>query len=160
MPVKIRRYRPGEERTIWEVYYRTTRESIARDYHPDLIARWAPDDKDMDEWTERLRTTNPFVALVDEQIVGLAEIESSGFINYFYVLPRFQNRGVGKALMAAVIAEAEARGAGHVFANVSVTARSFFASQGFEVTESRSNVILGHPAPNFAMRRNLKRGPG
>ena len=153
--MKIRRYLRGEEPLIWEVCYRATRVSNARDYHPDLIARWAPDDKDMDAWSERLSGKNPFVAMVDGKIAGMAEIEPSGFIDYFYVHPRFQGRGVGKALMRAVLEEAVAQGVKRVFANVSVTARTFFEAQGFEVTEARSNVILGHPAPNFAMSRAL-----
>ena len=141
---------------IWDVCYHATRESIARDYHPDLIARWAPDSKDMSEWSERLSEKNPFVAIVGEKIAGMAEIESSGFIDYFYVHPRFQGRGVGKALMTMIFEEAEAQGVDRLFADVSITARFFFESQGFEITESRSNVILGHPAPNFAMSKNLK----
>lgn len=156
--MKIRRYLRGEESLIWEVYYCATRESNARDYHPDLIARWAPDDKDMGEWRERLSEKNPFVAIIGEKIAGMAEIESSGFIDYFYVHPRFQGRGVGKALMATIVEEASAQGIDRVRADVSVTAKSFFESQGFEVIESRSNVILGHPAPNFAMRKDLKGG--
>lgn len=145
---------------IWEVYYDTTRESNARDYHPDLIARWAPEDKDMGEWSERLREKNPFVAIVGEEIAGMAEIDSTGFLDYFYVHPRFQGRGVGKALMTIIVGEAEAQGVGNIFADVSISARSFFESQGFVVTESRSNIILGHSAPNFAMSRNLNSEQG
>lgn len=155
MNITIRRYRPGEEPAIWEVVRRATRESNARDYHPDLIERWAPDNKDMAEWSERLKNKNPFVSTMDEEIVGMAEIEPTGFIDFFYVHPRFQGRGIGKALLSTILAEAASLGADKVFANVSVTARPFFLSQGFEITEVRSNVVLGHPAPNFAMTRRL-----
>ncbi len=151
----IRRYRPGEESAIWSVVFSATRESNARDYHPDLIARWAPIDKDMTEWGERLKSMKPFVALIDDKVVGMAEFEASGFIDYFYVDPNFQSRGIGKALLASIEAEASALGVSKVFANVSVTAKPFFSSRGFEVTEARSNVILGHAAPNFAMTKHL-----
>ena len=40
-------------------------------------------------------------------------------------------------------------------ADVSLTAKAFFASQGFIVTEARPNVIIGHPAPNFTMAKQL-----
>ena len=154
--MEIRRYLPGEEPSIWEVYYRATRESNSRDYHPDLIARWAPDDQDETEWSHRLREKNPFVAILEEGIVGMAEVDSNGWIDYFYVDPSFQGRGVGKALMARILGEAEAQEVDQLRADVSLTARTFFESQGFQVTEARSNVILGHPAPNFAMSRNLR----
>lgn len=87
--MEIRRYKPGEESAVWRVYFAATRESIARDYHADLIERWAPHDQDMDQWSARLAQKNPFVAVVDGEIVGMAEIETGGFIDYFYVHPKF-----------------------------------------------------------------------
>ncbi|WP_193210934.1 GNAT family N-acetyltransferase [Luteolibacter marinus] len=151
----IRRYRPGEEDRIWDVYATTTRESNGRDYHPDLIERWAPRNKDRNVWQSRIREKNPFVAVVGEAIVGMAEIDRSGAIDYFYVLPRLQGCGVGSALMAAVQEEARRTGVSTLVADVSVTAKGFFEAMGFTVTETRENVILGHPAPNFAMTKAL-----
>jgi hypothetical protein len=51
--MEIRRYRRGEEGAVWSVYFAATHESNARDYHPDLIERWAPHDQDMGRWAER-----------------------------------------------------------------------------------------------------------
>src|SRR5262245_50254563 len=98
--MEIRRYMRGEETAVWKVYFAATHESIARDYHADLIERWAPHDQDMGRWTDRLAQKNPFVALVDGEIVGMAEIERDGFIDYFYVHPNWQAKGIGKALLA------------------------------------------------------------
>jgi putative acetyltransferase len=153
--MEIRRYKHGEDCAVWKVYFAATRESIARDYHPALIERWAPRNQDMTEWADRLARTKPFVAALDEQIVGMAEIEKDGFIDYFYVHPQWQGRGIGKALLAAVEVEAGTSGVSLVYADVSITAKSFFLSQGFLVTETKSNVILGHPAPNFRMQKTL-----
>ena len=152
---EIRRYEPGEEEAIWEVVYQATHESNARDYHPDLIDRWAPHDQDLVKWAERVGSTNPFVALLEGEIVGMAEVNADGFIDYFYVHPNFQSRGVGKALLSCLIAESKPRGVDKLFAYVSITAQPFFSSQGFRITESHSNVIQGHPAPNFSMERRL-----
>ena len=81
----IRRYRPGEEAAIWDIFFCATRESNARDYHPDLIERWAPRDRDMVEWADRLRRTNPFVAVVGDEIVGMAEID--GWCHRLFLRP-------------------------------------------------------------------------
>ena len=90
----------------------------------------------------------------------MAEIEAGGFIDYFYVHLKAQDRGVGKALLAAVESEAAKFGASVVFADVSITAKSFFLSRGFCITEAKSNVILGHPAPNFRMEKRLNSEQG
>jgi putative acetyltransferase len=153
--MEIRRYKHGEECAIWNVYFAATRESIARDYHPDLVERWAPRKQDMTEWADRLARKKPFVAALDGQIVGMAEIEEDGFIDYFYVHPQWQGRGIGKALLAAVELEAGRFGVSLTYADVSITAKSFFLSQGFLVTEAKRNIILGHPAPNFRMQKTL-----
>ena len=153
--MEIRRYQRGEEGAIWRVYFAATRESVARDYHPDLIERWAPQDHDVNHWKDRLVQKNPLVAVQDGEIVGMAEIEPDGFIDYFYVHPKSQGRGVGKALLSALESEAAKVGVRLIFADVSITAKSFFLARGFCVTEAKSNVILGHPAPNFRMEKRL-----
>ena len=157
--MEIRRYKFGEESAIWGVYFAATRESVARDYHPDLVERWAPPNQDMKAWGERLAQKNPFIAIVDGQIVGMAEIEADGFIDHFYVHPRWQDKGIGKALLATLEAEAAKVGMRTVFADVSVTAQPFFLSQGFRIIEAKSNVVLGHPAPNFRMQKTLNSEP-
>jgi putative acetyltransferase len=157
--MEIRRYKPGEERAVWSVYFAATRESIARDYHAELIERWAPHDHDMNEWVNRLAQKNPFVAVVDEEIAAIGEIAGDGFIDYFYVHPVYQGRGIGKALLATLESEALKLGVSTILADVSITAKTFFLSRGFSITEAKSNVILGHPAPNFRMRKRLSSEP-
>ena len=157
--MEIRRYQRGEESAVWKVYYAATRESNARDYHAELIERWAPHDQDIGQWTDRLAHKNPFVAVVNGEIVGMAEIEADGFIDYFYVHPKHQGRGIGKALLAALEIEAAKSGVRLIFADVSVTAKSFFLARGFRITEAKSNIILGHPAPNFRMQKRLNSEP-
>ncbi len=113
----------------------------------------------MDQWIDRLAQKNPFVAIVNEEIVGMAEIDTDGFIDYFYVHPSCQGRGIGKALLATIEAEAAELGVSTIFADVSITAKSFFLSRGFSITEANSNFILGHPAPNFRMQKILVSEP-
>ena len=98
--------------------------------------------------------------IVGEEIVGMAELEADGFIDYFYVHPKWQGKGVGKALLAVIESEATKLGVNEISANVSVTAKTFFLSKGFRILEAKSNVILGHLAPQFAMKKTLNSKPG
>ncbi len=153
--MNIRRYLEGEEPAIWQMYYSATRISVAKDYHRELIDRWAPHDKNMTQWAKRLKEKNPFIAVIGDEIVGMAEIDREGFIDYFYVHPSHQGRGIGKRLMDTLITEAKTHALERAFANVSKTAKTFFESQNFEVTETRKNIILNHVALNFRMARTL-----
>ena len=85
----------------------------------------------------------------------MAELEPDGFIDYFYVHPCWQNKGIGKALLKIIEAEASRIGVNLLFADVSVTAKGFFLAQGFEITDAKSNQILGHLALNFRMQKKL-----
>ena len=154
--MEIRRYRRGEEADTWKVYFAATRVSVARDYHPDLIERWAPEHQDMNAWAERLVEQNPFVAVMQGEIVGMAEIDGDGFIDYFYVHPDWQGQGIGKALLARLELETKLRGVKVIFADVSVTAKEFFIARGFRIVEAKNNVILGHPARNFRMEKRIE----
>jgi putative acetyltransferase len=157
--MEIRRYQRGEEAKVWSVVFAAMHESNARDYHADLIDRWAPCEQDMGRWADRLAQKKPFVAVMNEEIVGMAEIEADGFIDYFYVHPRWQGRGIGKALLATLEAQAAKFGVNLISAEVSITAKAFFLSRGFRITEAKANVILGHPAPNFRMQKTLSSEP-
>ena len=153
--METRRYKTGEEAAVWNVFFRATHESNVRDYHPDLIERWAPRDKSMDEWAARLAETKPFVAAVEGTIVGMAELVADGFIDFLYVRPDWQGKGIGKALLKTLESEAARLAVKVVFADVSVTAKEFFLSQGFRIVEAKSKLIQGHPAPNFRMEKRL-----
>lgn len=85
----------------------------------------------------------------------MAEVDAAGEIDYFYVHPDFQLRGVGKALLAVLGGEALREGCRLLSADVRVTAKGFFEANKFRVKEARENVILGHPAPNFSMGKEL-----
>ena len=153
--MEVRRYRSGEEAEIWSVLYGSMRFVCSRDYTAEQIARWAPDDKSMTEWSERLAKKNPFVALIGSTIVGFAELEPDGHIDCFYCHKDFQGQGIGSALLERVESEAVRAGLSSVFAEVSVTAFPFFAAKGFQVTEERENIVCDAPAKQYLMRKEL-----
>ena len=154
----VRKFRIGDEAALWLAYYEATRQCNARDYHPELIERWAPRNNDMEEWSTRLIEKRPFVAVVGTTPVGFAELEENGHIDYFYCHPDWQRRGIGSQLLPRVEAEANAMGLNILFAEVSITAKNFFLAKGFRIVKSRKNVIAGHVAPNFEMEKRLDVG--
>jgi putative acetyltransferase len=152
--MNIRRYRIGEEKEIWKVCYDTTRIINGRDYTQEQVQRWAPDSIDSD-WNERLRQKNPFIAEHDGQIVGFAELDANGHIDRFYSHHQWQRKGVGKLLYQAIEDEASRMKIDLLFAEVSMTAREFFLSRGFEIVGEENNLICGTIAKRFRMQKRL-----
>ena len=69
----------------------------------------------------------------DGSTIGTGRLLSTGQIGRMAVVPRWRNRGVGRALLSALLAEAEARGL-PPFLNAQLTAVGFYETFGFSAT--------------------------
>jgi putative acetyltransferase len=149
----IRRYQEGEESALFEVYYSAVHLIASRDYTPVQTQAWAPRNLDSVLWESKIRDIKPFVADLDGQIVGYADLQSNGYIDHFFVSGNHPRRGIGATLMKHLINEATANGIPEMTADVSRTAQPIFEKFGFEVVEQRSPVVRGVEIPNALMRR-------
>ncbi len=98
---------------------------------------------------------NPFVAVEQGEIVGYADVQTSGYIDHFYVSGNHPRRGIGALLMRTLHEEAGRLGLTELTSHVSKTAQPFFAAFGFVIVEHRSSVIRGVTVPNVSMRKTL-----
>jgi GNAT superfamily N-acetyltransferase len=153
--MNIRKYKVGEEEEIWKLYYDTTRKIIGMDYTKEQVEKWAPDQMEPG-WHERVKQRNPFVAEHNGKIVGFAELEANGHIDRFYCHHLWQRKGVGKLLYQAIEEEASRMKIVLLFAEVSLTAREFFLSRGFEIVKEETHFICGAIAKRFPMQKKLK----
>ena len=153
--VEIRRYLPGEEKALQQIYFEATRRSNSKDYTPEQIERWVAKHADLAEWTSRLVERNPFVAVIDRRPIAFGELEVNGHIDFFYCHPDWEGKGAGSGLMRAITAEAHKLGLKALHTEVSVTAEPFFTKKGFQTVEERVPVICGAPAKQFIMRKDI-----
>ena len=151
--VQIRRYRPGEERALFEVYYSAIHLMASRDYTAEQIHAWAPRDLDMNLWEKRIRGINPFVAELNGEVVGYADLQANGYIDHFFVSVTHSRRGIGSLLMERLLGEAKALGLSELTSDVSRTAQPFYEKFGFVVVEQRGPERRGVIIPNALMRR-------
>jgi putative acetyltransferase len=151
----VRAWREADLPAVSRLYFETVRNVNARDYTPEQIAAWAPRVEADDYWRERFATRRAFVAEVDGAIAGFAELEPPGHVDCFYVHHGFQARGIGALMMRRLADEAAALGADRLHAEVSVTARAFFDSQGFAVIRAVTREYRGQRYRQFLMERRL-----
>jgi hypothetical protein len=76
--VEIRRYLPGEEKALQEIYFEATRRSNSRDYISEQVERWVAKHADLAEWTSRLAGTKPFVAVINRRPILLESLNPMG----------------------------------------------------------------------------------
>jgi putative acetyltransferase len=151
--VQIRRYKPGEERALFEVYYSAIHLTASRDYAAEQIQAWAPKDLDMNLWEKRIRGINPFVAELNGELVGYADLQANGYIDHFFVSGTHARRGIGSLLMKRLLGEAKALGLSELSSDVSRTAQPFYEKFGFVVIEQRRPARRGVIIPNALMKR-------
>lgn len=151
----IRHFCEGDEAALFQVFYSAIREIASRDYTRAQIEAWAPKDPDCTAWKMRIRSINPFVAVLDGHIVGYADIQASGYIDHFFVSGFHPRQGIGQQLMDRLVQEATDLKYDELTSHVSKTAEGFFIRNGFVVIERRHSLSRGVELPNALMRRQM-----
>lgn len=162
--MKIRRVRPGEEPQLRRLFYETVHEVNSRDYTPEQLAVWAPEEHDAEAWRKRIAANRPFVCLAakatlvgeaGDVLAGFADVQPNGYIDQFFVHHAWQRRGVGRALMQAIHAQAETWNLTELISDVSITARPFFEAWDFVVVQRQEVERAGITLTNFRMQKQL-----
>ena len=153
--VTLRTYRADDAPTLLALFRDTIRRVNSRDYSPAQVAAWASDDIDTVRWFGRF--AGRFVPVAEEagRPVGFAELEADGHIDRVYISADHQGRGIGRALLAAVVAEARRVAIARLFTEASITARPFFEAQGFVVRTPQVVTCCGAEFVNYRMARVL-----
>ncbi|MFK8186474.1 MAG: GNAT family N-acetyltransferase [Phormidesmis sp.] len=152
---EIRKYISGEEEALWAIYFGAVRNVCIRDYTDEQVKAWAPDEVDMDSWREKIRQLNPYVAVLEGEIVGYADLQHDGCIDHFFIDCQYQRRGVGNDLMVEIIANAQSKGISKLYSHVSKTAKDFYLAQGFKVFRDNTVTVRGVDFTNFIMERKV-----
>ena len=155
--LEIRRFESGDEETLRTLFYYTVRKVCINDYTDAQVSAWAPNIYVAEDWNKKIALLNPFIVLLDGQVVGYADLQPDGYVDHFFCHWQHQGKGVGTALMQQLIAEG-ARNFNHrLYANVSLTAKPFFERHGFIVAKQQSVDIRGQTLTNFLMEKDLNK---
>lgn len=154
--MEIRTFELGDERALFAVFVSAVHLVASADYTPEQINAWAPHDLDETEWRERMCSIKPFIAEIDGEIVGYADVQPTGYIDHFFVSGHHPRRGIGRKLMVRIHEEASRLDLGELTSDVSRTAQPFFERFGFQVLEHEVRVLDGVSIPIARMRKDLR----
>jgi putative acetyltransferase len=149
----IRKFQHGDESELRDIFFNTVRKVNSKDYSEVQVNAWAPVEYDQAAWQQRIRAINPFVAMLNSDIVGYADIQDDGYVDHFFCHWNYQGKGVGKALMHALITAGQQKGLARFYAHVSITAKPFFEHFGFKVVKRQQVEIRGHTLTNYVMEK-------
>lgn len=155
--ILIRAYRPDDAVALANIYYNTIHTINAKDYTQEQLDVWAPAStlNDLSGWQKKWEQIPPLVAIVRETVVGFTEFEESGHIDCFYCHHDWIGKGVGRSLMRAIESKADEKGIKRIYAEVSITAKTFFERAGFQKVKQQVVVRKNVELTNFVMEKFL-----
>jgi len=156
MTVKLRNCQESDLPFLVELFRRTVWTINAKDYTQEQLEIWAPDSIDpKSEWWLSLLRTTCFVAFINREIVGFANLTKVGLVDFFFVHHRHIGEGIGKMLYQALEKEARQMGMQKLTAEASLTALPFFEKQGFQKIKKQSKQKQHVVLTNFLMGKDL-----
>jgi putative acetyltransferase len=157
--MQIRPFRTGDEPALLAVFRSAIHGIASRNYTPEQINAWAPQNIDQSLWTNRMQGIQPFVVEAEGQILAYADVQTSGYIDHFFVSAEHARQGIGSLLMDHLHKVAQERGIPSLTSDVSLAAQPFFEKFGFVIVEQRSPVLRGVVVPNALMQKELAPNP-
>lgn len=151
----LRRATSADLNAIRQLYHVTITSVNTADYDPKQIAAWAANHAILSRWETALADQDFFVAELDSQIVGFSSITYAGYLDLMFVHRDYQRRGIARRLLAAIEETAVTRKLPIIWADVSITARPFFAAHGYIITERSIKNVSGVLFDNVVMTKTI-----
>lgn len=140
---------------IADLFHKSVHAIDSAIYTSEQKEAWAPTPPDYVRWSERLNEKKPFIAIVNDRVVGFIELDADGHIDCIYTHPDFQGNGVATALYAYLLVEAKNRNIKRLYVEGSLIAKSFFEHRGFSVVKKNELSRNGVTLVNFVMENYL-----
>lgn len=147
----IREYRPSDNPSIVGLFFETVHTINAKDYTPEQLSVWAPDNIIIAKWCKVFEADYTVVAEEDGIIIGFANINCTGYLDRLYVDKNYQNMGVGKILTHTIEDYCQKNSLAIIFTDASITAKPFFLKMGYRVTKKNTVERGGQMLTNYTM---------
>jgi putative acetyltransferase len=155
--MEIRRLDCAEEDKVRELFYETIHTVNRPDYSPRQLEAWASFYWERTRWQRKIQEDYFIGAFEEDVLCGFASLTSDGVVDLFFVHKNYQRVGVGSQLLNAL--EIQARSVCKIpmlRADVSITARPFFESKGFEIEKIYTKEVNGVSFENTLMYKCTK----
>lgn len=120
----------------------------SKDYQQHQINTWA--DIDPNKWEKSVIGHDAIVAMSQQQIVGFADMDDTGYLDRLYVHKDFQGKGIATKLVATL----ESNSSSKKFTTyASITAKPFFEYIGYHVVQENIALLGEVEFMNYLMEK-------
>ncbi|MEM7327141.1 MAG: GNAT family N-acetyltransferase [Pseudomonadota bacterium] len=116
---------------------------------------WAPAPKRGPDWHKRLSQQHVIVAEQAGDVLGFMSIAPGGYIDFAYIRPGAQGRGLFRRLFTAILDVAHAQGETALSTHASLMAQPAFAAMGFSIDHHETVAVDGQSLPRAQMSKKL-----
>lgn len=141
---------------IQELFRNTVLNVNIRDYTEEEVNDWASCMED-ENVVKELLDANCFIAAIDgnSKIIGFSSMNEEGYMHSMFVHKDWQGGGVATQLLSEVENKAREYGVSVITSDVSLTARTFFERNGYEVIRIQRQRANRLEMANFLMKKAL-----
>lgn len=137
------------------LFTETIQHTCKQDYTEKQIEVWTASTKNTERWITRLTQQFFLVAETDGIITGFSSLENNNYVDVMYVHKNYQGKKIAHTLLHAIENKARQLGAVQLITDASITAKPFFAKQGFKIEKENKLCINGVAISNFRMMKPL-----
>ena len=155
--MEIRTYRQEDLKEIAALFYNTVHTVNAADYTEQQLDAWADGNIDYAAWNQSLQEHMTLAAVMPpekesgiEQIVGFADMDSTGYLDRLYVHKDFQRHRIASELCDRLEQAVDAE---NFITHASITAKPFFEKRGYKVVREQQVERKGILLTNYVMKK-------
>jgi len=155
LDIIIRPFTTQDRSMCGELFYQTVHTICSKDYSKEQLDIWAPEVSKSGNFPRPLENNFAYVSVIDNLIVGFADITKEGYLDRFFVHKDYQGLGIGKKLLETIEKKAKDIGLKEISLEASSTARPFFAKMGYQVIRKQSKMVKDIKIENYKMNKKL-----
>ncbi|WP_299139011.1 GNAT family N-acetyltransferase [uncultured Tateyamaria sp.] len=151
--IHVRPTLDGEQDALGRIMFRAIHEGHSA-YTPAQRSAWCAEPPAGAPWAARLTPMTVRVAEANGAPIGFMARQET-YVDFTFVLPDWQGRGVFSALFARAEADARAEGLRRLWVHASLMAQPAFAAQGFRVIRHETVPRNGETLDRAEMEKVL-----
>ena len=139
---------------ITKLFYETIQTVNIKDYSLEELDAWSSVHNDTNKWKQKIDEQFFIVAQLNNDLVGFGSLTKDGYLDLMYVHKAHQRKGIAKKLYSEIEQKAIEQKNRIIYSDVSITAKEFFKSIGFQVKQLQKKRVKNKELTNFKMKKN------